>query len=84
MAPVLMSPGFMIPAFVISVLALLAFAVYRLRHTGPWDGPRAAEGGERATRTGIDTVNEGLLDHELLSADPISAWLSRYLTPTPR
>jgi len=26
-------------------------------------------------------ADEGLLDHELASADPIDAWLDRYLTP---
>jgi hypothetical protein len=29
----------------------------------------------------IDAANEGLLDHELASADPINTWLDRYLTP---
>jgi hypothetical protein len=29
----------------------------------------------------IYEANEGLLDHELASEDPINAWLSRYLTP---
>lgn len=27
-------------------------------------------------------ADEGLLDHELASADPVQAWLDRYLTPT--
>jgi hypothetical protein len=27
-------------------------------------------------------ANEGLLDHELASEDPINAWLGRYLTPS--
>lgn len=30
----------------------------------------------------IYEANEGLLDHELASDDPIQAWLSRYLTPS--
>ena len=29
----------------------------------------------------ISEANEGLLDHELVSADPVQAWLDRYLTP---
>ncbi len=29
-------------------------------------------------------VDEGPLDHELLSADPVNAWLARYLTPASR
>ena len=31
--------------------------------------------------TTINEANEGLLDRELASADPIQAWLDRYLTP---
>ena len=31
--------------------------------------------------TTIGEANEGLLDHELASADPVQAWLDRYLTP---
>jgi len=29
----------------------------------------------------LAAADEGLLDHELASADPINAWLDRYLTP---
>ena len=43
---------------------------------------RAAQAETQAARTGLDAANEGLLDRDLLSADPIGAWLSRYLTPT--
>ena len=38
-----------------------------------FDDPRA--------RGSILEANEGLLDHELASADPIQAWLDRTLTP---
>jgi hypothetical protein len=29
----------------------------------------------------LGDANEGLLDRELASADPVQAWLDRYLTP---
>ena len=29
----------------------------------------------------IGEANEGLLNHELASADPVQAWLDRYLAP---
>ena len=35
-----------------------------------------------ARQATIDEANEGLLDTELASEDPINAWLSRYLAPT--
>jgi hypothetical protein len=43
----------------------------------------AAKAPAPATSTAgtIYEANEGLLDHELASEDPINAWLSRYLTP---
>ena len=34
---------------------------------------------QQAWQSGAD---EGLLDHELASNDPINAWLDRYLTPS--
>jgi hypothetical protein len=41
-----------------------------------------ARDGEGAAVPGsIMEANEGLLDRELASADPIGAWLDRYLTP---
>jgi hypothetical protein len=35
-----------------------------------------------AARRHLAGSDEGLLDHELASADPLQAWLDRYLTPT--
>jgi hypothetical protein len=35
-----------------------------------------------APASAIDHADEGLLDHELASEDPITAWLDRYLTPS--
>jgi hypothetical protein len=35
-----------------------------------------------AVRRDLAAADEGLLDHELASADPVQAWLDRYLTPT--
>ncbi|MDQ7251461.1 hypothetical protein [Dongia sedimenti] len=35
-----------------------------------------------AARRDLAEADEGLLDHELASADPLQAWLDRYLTPT--
>ena len=44
--------------------------------------PVAARRSESAPVPGsIWLANEGLLDRELASADPIGAWLDRYLTP---
>jgi hypothetical protein len=44
--------------------------------------PVAARRGESAPMPGsIWHANEGLLDRELASSDPIGAWLDRYLTP---
>lgn len=44
--------------------------------------PVAARAGENAPApSSIWQANEGLLDHELASADPIGAWLDRTLTP---
>ncbi len=40
--------------------------------------PPANPAPERST---VYEANEGLLDRELASADPIEAWLERYLTP---
>jgi hypothetical protein len=40
---------------------------------------------EKGTRTPLPDItvdaSEGLMDHELASADPLQAWLDRYLTP---
>jgi hypothetical protein len=33
------------------------------------------------TPSTLAEANEGLLDRELASADPVQAWLDRYLTP---
>ena len=70
----------MIP--VVALLALAAGGAYAAHRYAALRTARNTEAGKRKTRTGLETANEGLLDHELLSTDPIGAWLSRYLTPT--
>lgn len=35
-----------------------------------------------ASRRDLAEADADLLDHELASADPLQAWLDRYLTPT--
>jgi hypothetical protein len=53
-------------------------AVGRVRLTGALRPTLATA---RPAAGSIDEANEGLLDHELASEDPIGAWLDRYLTP---
>jgi hypothetical protein len=43
--------------------------------------PQPTPAGAAWTPSTLGEANEGLLDRELASADPVQAWLERYLTP---
>ena len=62
----------------------VSLAALRATFTGLRETPRVLDTTTktRSLRAAIDEANEGLLDRELASDDPIGAWLDRYLTPT--
>ena len=67
---------------ILAVLTIgISVAILRASFGDLRETPRALDAPPPLQIT-ISDANEGLLDHELASDDPINAWLGRYLTPS--